>query len=41
MEGLQGVKEIFDGRLTREEFVDYYSDLSSNIPNDDYFSAMI
>ena len=37
-EGLQGNK---DGVITKEEFFDYYTDLSMVIASDDYFIAMI
>ncbi len=33
-EGARGDK---DGKITRDEFIDYYTDLSASIPTDDYF----
>jgi len=37
-EGSRGNK---DGVITRDEFFDYYSDLSMNLPNDEYFVRMM
>jgi len=37
-EGAAGNK---DGFITKEEFMDYYNDLSMVIPNDDYFVGLI
>ena len=30
-----------DGIVTREEFTDYYKDLSAGIDSDEYFEAMV
>ena len=37
-EGTEGNK---DGKITMEEFFDYYTDFSMTIASDDYFAAMI
>lgn len=36
-----GAKGNKDGVITKEEFVDYYTDLSMNLPSDDYFVKMM
>jgi len=41
LNALQGPKGNKDGKITKEEFYDYYSDISMTIPQDDYFAAMI
>ena len=37
-EGVQGNR---DGRITWEEFSDYYTDMAMSIPSDDYFVQML
>ena len=37
-EGARGNK---DGKITRDEFFDYYTDISMNLPSDEYFVRMM
>jgi Ca2+-binding EF-hand superfamily protein len=41
LNNFEGVKGNKDGIVTKEEFIDYYTDLSMSIPNDDYFIELI
>jgi Ca2+-binding EF-hand superfamily protein len=38
-DGLKG--KNFEGSITREEFFDYYTDISMNLPADEYFVRMM
>ena len=37
----EGVQANRDGRITWEEFSDYYTDMAMSIPSDDYFVQML
>jgi len=37
----EGAKGNKDGIITKEEYMDYYTDISMTIPNDDYFVGVI
>ena len=37
LNNFDGAKGNNDGIVTKEEFVDYYTDLSMSCPSDDYF----
>jgi hypothetical protein len=39
--GFEGVRGNMDAKITWEEFLDYYSDLSMSIPDDTYFVRMM
>ena len=41
LNNFEGVKGNSDATITKEEFIDYYTDLSMSIPNDDYFGQML
>jgi Ca2+-binding EF-hand superfamily protein len=41
LSGFEGARGNKDGVITKEEFVDYYTDLSMNIPSDEYFVRML
>ena len=41
LEFLEGWDSSRDGNVTLSEFVDYYTDLSVNIDDDDYFELMM
>lgn len=41
LDNFEGVKGNKDGIVTKEEFFDYYNDLSMLISNDDYFVGVI
>ena len=37
----EGAKGNGDGKITKQEFVDYYTDLSMSTPSDEYFVRMM
>lgn len=37
----EGAKGNRDGRISKEEFIDYYTDLSMSVPSDEYFVRMM
>ena len=37
----EGAKGNNDGKITKQEFVDYYTDLSMSTPSDEYFVRMM
>jgi calcyphosin len=41
LNNFDGAKGNNDGVISYDEFVDYYSDISMNLPGDDYFVAMM
>jgi Ca2+-binding EF-hand superfamily protein len=41
LNNFEGVKGNRDGKITREEFFDYYTDLSMSVPADEYFVRMM
>jgi Ca2+-binding EF-hand superfamily protein len=41
VEFMKGWDKNGDGLVTREEFIDYYNDISASIDNEDYFELMI
>jgi len=41
LDNFEGAKGNRDGIVTQDEFIDYYTDLSMSVPNDDYFVAMM
>lgn len=41
LSNFEGAKGNKDGIVTREEFFDYYTDLSMSVPSDEYFVRMM
>ena len=41
LNNFEGAKGNRDGKIAKDEFVDYYTDLSMSLPSDDYFCAMM
>ena len=41
LKNFEGKRGDHDGKVTWEEFVDYYSDLSMSTPSDEYFVRMM
>ena len=41
LDGFDGLEGNKDGSVTHDEWVGYYTDLSTSIPNDDYFALMM
>ena len=41
LSNFEGVKGNKDGIVTRDEFFDYYTDLSMSVPSDEYFVRMM
>jgi Ca2+-binding EF-hand superfamily protein len=41
LQNFEGVKGNRDGIITKDEFVDYYTDLSMSVPSDEYFVRMM
>jgi len=41
LSNFEGAKGNADGRVTKNEFVDYYTDLSMSTPSDEYFVRMM
>lgn len=41
MNGFDGTEGNNDGQITKEEWNDYYAEMSMGIPNDDYFIEML
>ncbi len=41
LNNFEGVRGNRDGNITRDEFFDYYTDLSMSIPSDEYFVRMM
>lgn len=41
LSNFEGVKGNRDGVVTRDEFYDYYTDLSMSVPSDEYFVRMM
>lgn len=41
LNNFEGVRGNRDGVITKEEFFDYYTDLSMSLPNDEYFVRMM
>jgi Ca2+-binding EF-hand superfamily protein len=41
LQNFEGKKGNRDGVITKEEFVDYYTDLSMSVPSDEYFVRMM
>ena len=41
LSNFEGVKGNRDGIVTRDEFFDYYTDLSMSVPSDEYFVRMM
>ena len=41
LNNFEGVAGNKDGVITRDEFFDYYTDMSMNLPNDQYFVSMM
>lgn len=37
----EGVKGNRDGKISKQEFIDYYTDLSMSVPSDEYFVRMM
>lgn len=41
LNNFEGVKGNRDGKITQDEFIDYYTDLSMSCPSDEYFVRMM
>ena len=41
LSNFEGAKGNKDGIVTRDEFFDYYTDLSMSVPSDEYFVRMM
>ena len=41
LSNFEGAKGNRDGTVTRDEFIDYYTDVSMSVPNDEYFVRML
>lgn len=41
LNNFDGARGNNDGVVSRDEFVDYYTDLSMNLPSDEYFVRMM
>eukprot|EP00357_Protocruzia_adherens_P004449 CAMPEP_0114993068 /NCGR_PEP_ID=MMETSP0216-20121206/12311_1 /TAXON_ID=223996 /ORGANISM="Protocruzia adherens, Strain Boccale" /LENGTH=302 /DNA_ID=CAMNT_0002356643 /DNA_START=97 /DNA_END=1005 /DNA_ORIENTATION=+ len=41
LSNFEGARGNNDGKITKQEFNDYYSDISSSIPNDEYFVQLM
>lgn len=41
LSGFEGARGNKDGVITRDEFLDYYTDLSMSVPSDEYFVRML
>lgn len=41
LSNFEGVRGNRDGIVTRDEFYDYYTDLSMSVPSDEYFVRMM
>ena len=41
LNNFDGAKGNNDGVVTKEEFFDYYTDISMNLPSDEYFIRMM
>jgi len=41
MSSFEGARGNHDGAITKQEFVDYYTDLSMSVPSDEYFVRMM
>lgn len=41
MQNFEGARGNRDGIITKEEFFDYYTDLSMSVPSDEYFVRMM
>ena len=41
LHNFEGVKGNRDGVISKEEFIDYYTDLSMSVPSDEYFVRMM
>ena len=41
LSNFEGVKGNKDGIVTKDEFFDYYTDLSMSVPSDEYFVRMM
>ena len=41
LNNFEGAKGNKDGIITKEEFFDYYTDLSMSVPSDEYFVRMM
>ena len=41
MDGFDGLRGNNDGKITKQEFFDYYTDLAVSTPTEDYFVVMM
>jgi len=41
LNSFDGVKGNNDGIITKQEFIDYYTDLAMSTPSDEYFVVMM